>query len=92
MEQCSGPLAVEIVPGKKESTATSAPILPRERVFSLAHAQRSGFLNMELCCGHLAVKMIPGNHCDFSTYLTKRAIAQSGACAELRFPDFGTVL
>jgi hypothetical protein len=30
MEQFSGPLAVEMVPGKKESTAISALILPRE--------------------------------------------------------------
>jgi hypothetical protein len=36
--------------------------------------------------------MIPGKHCDFCTYLSKRAIAQSGACAEVQFPDYGTVL
>jgi hypothetical protein len=28
MEQCCGTLAVEIVPGKQENTAISAPILP----------------------------------------------------------------
>jgi hypothetical protein len=33
-----------------------------------------------------------GKHCDFSTYLTKRAGAQFVACAELNFPDYGTVL
>jgi hypothetical protein len=29
MEQCCGLLAVEIVPGMQESTAISAPILPK---------------------------------------------------------------
>jgi hypothetical protein len=66
--------------------------LPRERELSLAHAQRCSFLIMEQCCGHLAVEMIPRKHCDFSTYLTKRARAQSAACAEVQFPDYGTVL
>jgi hypothetical protein len=29
--------------------------------------------------------MIPEEHCHFSTYLAKRAKAQSGACAEVQF-------
>jgi hypothetical protein len=58
MEQCCGPLAVEIIPG---NTAISAPILPREREFSLAHAQRFSFLIMEQRSGPLAVEIIPGN-------------------------------
>jgi hypothetical protein len=77
---------------KQESTAISAPILPRERELSLLHVQKYTFLIMELCCGPLAVEMIPGKHCYFSTYLAKRARAQSGACAEEQFPDYGTVL
>jgi hypothetical protein len=40
----------------------------------------------------LAVEMIPRKHCDFSTYLAKRARAHSVACAEVQFPDYGTVL
>jgi hypothetical protein len=40
MEQICGPLVVEIIPGKQESTAISAPILPREREFSLEHDQK----------------------------------------------------
>jgi hypothetical protein len=40
----------------------------------------------------LAVEIVPGKHCDFSTYLAKRARAQSGACAEVKFPDHGTEL
>jgi hypothetical protein len=36
--------------------------------------------------------MVPGKHCDFSTYIAKRARAQSGPCAEVQFPDYGTVL
>jgi hypothetical protein len=36
--------------------------------------------------------MVPGNHCDFRTYLAKRARAQSGPWAEVLFPDYGTVL
>jgi hypothetical protein len=29
--------------------------------------------------------MVPGKHCNFSTYLAKRARAQSGASAEVSF-------
>jgi hypothetical protein len=47
---------------------------------------------MEQCSGFLAVEMISRKHSDFSTYLTKRARAQSGACAEVQFPVYGTVL
>jgi hypothetical protein len=36
--------------------------------------------------------MVPGKHCDFCTYLAKRARTQSGACAEVQFLDYGTVL
>jgi hypothetical protein len=92
MEQCSGPLAVEIVPGKQENTAISAHILPKVRELSLADAQSCSFLIMEQCCGPLAVEIFPGKHCDFSTKLAKSARAQSGACAELQFPDYGTVM
>jgi hypothetical protein len=70
----------------------SAPILSRERELSLEHAQRCSFLIMEHSCGPLAVQSVPGKHYDFSTYLAKRAGAQSGACAEVHFPDYGTVL
>jgi hypothetical protein len=89
MEQCCGSLAGEIVPG---NTAISATILPREREISLAHAQKCIFLINEQCCGPLAVELIPGNHFDFSTYVTKGARAQSGACAEVQFSDYGTVM
>jgi hypothetical protein len=92
MEQCCGPLAVEIFPGEQECTAISAPILPRVRELSLAHAQMCIFLIMEQSCGPLSVVMIPGKHCDFSTYLAKRAGAQSGAYSEEQFPDYGTEL
>jgi hypothetical protein len=47
---------------------------------------------MEQCCGPLAVEFIPGKHCYFSTYLAKSARAQSGAYAEVHFPDYGRVL
>jgi hypothetical protein len=70
----------------------SANILPRERELSLEHAQRRSFLIMEQSCGPLAVEIVPGNHCDFSTYLAKRARVPSGVCAEFHFPDYGTVL
>jgi hypothetical protein len=89
MEQNCGPLAVE---NFQESQAISALILPRERELSLAHAQRYSFLIMEQSCFPLSVEIIPRKHCDFSTYLTKRARAQSGACAEVQFPYYGTVL
>jgi hypothetical protein len=70
----------------------SAPILPRERELSLAHAQSCSFLIMEQYCGPLAVEIFPGKHGDFSTSLAKRARAQSGARAEVKFPDYGTML
>jgi hypothetical protein len=47
---------------------------------------------MEQSFGPIAVENVPGKHCDFSTYLAKRARVQSGACAEVQFPDYGTVL
>jgi hypothetical protein len=47
---------------------------------------------MELCCGLLAVEFIQGKHCDFSSYLEKRARTQSGECAEVNFSDNGTEL
>jgi hypothetical protein len=47
---------------------------------------------MEQISGPLAVEIIPGKHRDFSTYLTKRARAQSGACAEVHFPNYATLL
>jgi hypothetical protein len=47
---------------------------------------------MEECFGPLPVEIVPGKHCDFSTYLAKRARAQTVACAEVQFNDYGTVL
>jgi hypothetical protein len=47
---------------------------------------------MEQSFGPMAVEIVPGKHCDFSTYLAKRARDQTGACAEVQFPDYGTVL
>jgi hypothetical protein len=66
--------------------------LPRERELSLAHEQRCSFLIMVQKFGPLAVEIVPGKHCDFSTYLAKRARAQSDACAEVQFPNYGTEL
>jgi hypothetical protein len=36
--------------------------------------------------------MVARKHCYFSTYLAKRARAQLGTCAEVQFPDYGTLL
>jgi hypothetical protein len=47
---------------------------------------------MEQSCGPLAVEIVPGKHCDFSNTLAKRARAQSGACPDVKFPDYGIVL
>jgi hypothetical protein len=80
-------VAIEIFP---RNIAFSAPILPREREFILAHVQRCSYLIMEQSSGPLAIEIVPGKHCDFSTYLAKRARSQSGACAEVKFPDYGT--
>jgi hypothetical protein len=63
MEQCCGPLAVEMVRG---NTAISVLIVPRKRELSLAHGQRSIFLIMDQRCSPLAVEIVPGKHCDFS--------------------------
>jgi hypothetical protein len=48
------------------------------------------FLIIEQSRGPLALENVTVNHSDFSTYLAKRARAQSGASAELQFPDYGT--
>jgi hypothetical protein len=37
-------------------------------------------------------KLLPGKHCDFSTYLATRARTQSGSCGEVQYPDYGTEL
>jgi hypothetical protein len=66
--------------------------MPRERELSLAHVQSCNFLIIKQSSGLLAVEEFPGHHCVFSTYLAKRAKAQSGACAEVQFPDYGTEL
>jgi hypothetical protein len=47
---------------------------------------------MEECFCTVAVEIVQGKHCDFSNYLAKRAGYQSGAYAEVQFPDYGTVL
>jgi hypothetical protein len=47
---------------------------------------------MEQSCGHLAEEIILGKHRDFNTNLAKRTRPQSGACAEVHFPDYGTEL
>jgi hypothetical protein len=70
----------------------SATLLPRERELSLAHAQRCIFLITEQSCSPLVVDMVPGKQCDFITYLAKRTRAQSGAWADVHFPDYGTEL
>jgi hypothetical protein len=36
----------------------------------------------------MAVEIVAGNHCVFNTYLEKKARGQSGACAEVQFPDY----
>jgi hypothetical protein len=69
-------MTVENVP---LNTAFSAPILPRERELSLAHAQRFSFLIMEESCGPVTVEIISGKHCDFITYFAKRVRTHSGA-------------
>jgi hypothetical protein len=76
----------------QEITSISAPTLISFRELTLAHVQRCNFLIIEQCCGPPAVEIVPGKHCDFSTYLAKRARAQSGACAEVQFFNYGTVL
>jgi hypothetical protein len=89
MEQCCGPLAVEIIPGKH--CVFSTYLAERARAQSDA-CQRCSFLIMEQSCGPLAVEIFIGKHCEFSAYLAKRATAQSGAFAEVQFPDYGTEL
>jgi hypothetical protein len=83
IEQSCGALSVEFF---QESSAIPASILQRDRELSLEHAQKCSFLIMEQSCGPLAIEIFSKKHCDFSTYLAKRARAQSGACAEVLFP------
>jgi hypothetical protein len=46
---------------------------------------------MEQRCGRLAVENIPKKNA-ISAHIFPRSRAQSGACAEVQFPDNGTVL
>jgi hypothetical protein len=64
--------------------------LLRELEISLEHEQRCIFLIMEQGCGSLSVEIVPRKHWDFCTYFAMRARAQSGACAELNFSEYGT--
>jgi hypothetical protein len=66
--------------------------LPRERELSLEYVQRCILLTMEQRFGPLAIGIVPGKHCDFSTYLAKGARYPSGTCAEVQFPEYGTEL
>jgi hypothetical protein len=50
------------------------------------------FPDYKQCTVPLAVEIVPGKHWNFSTYLAKGATAQSGACAEDQFRDYGTEL
>jgi hypothetical protein len=43
---------------------------------------------MEKSFGPLAVEIVQGKHCDFSTNLAKRGRAHSGACAEVQIPVY----
>jgi hypothetical protein len=45
------------------------------RYCSLSGVQSWSFLIMDECCGPLPTEIIPGKHCDLSTYLTKTARA-----------------
>jgi hypothetical protein len=74
----------------QESTAISAPILPKEGEIILEHAQSCSFLIKEQSFGPVAEEMVTGEHSGFSTYLAKRARAQSGACEKVHFLDDGT--
>jgi hypothetical protein len=82
-------MAVEIIPGNICDFSTSFAKRTRAQ---FEHAQRCSFLIMEQSYVPLAVEKFPGNHWDFSNNLAKIARAQSGACTEVQFPDYGTVL
>jgi hypothetical protein len=64
----------------------------RVRELSLEHAQRCSFLINEQRCGPLTVEIVPRKQCDFSKFLAKRVRDQSGPCAEVQFPEYGTEL
>jgi hypothetical protein len=86
MEQCCGPIAVEMVPRKPCDFST---ILAKSGRAQSGACAEGHLLIMEQSCGHLAVEIFSRKHCGFSTYLAKRARAQSGACAEVNFSDYG---
>jgi hypothetical protein len=92
MENCRGPLAVEIFPGNKKALGFKHLSYQESESSVFAHAQKCSFLIMEQSCCPLAVEIFPGKHWDFSTSLAQRARAQSGACTEVQFPDYGTEL
>jgi hypothetical protein len=46
---------------------------------------------MEQSCGPLSVEIVPGMHCDSAPILPREREYKSVACAEVQFPDYGTV-
>jgi hypothetical protein len=89
IEQGCGPMTVEIFPGNISDISTYFAKRTRAK---FEHEQRCSFLIMEQSCSPLAVEFVLGKHCNFSTYLAKRTSVQSGACAEVQIPDYGTEL
>jgi hypothetical protein len=92
MEQCSGPLAVEIVPGKHCNFSTHLAKRARAQSGERAEVQIPDYGTVLWSPGSRNGSRKAGNHCDLDTYFTKRARAQFVTCAEVHFPDYGTEL
>jgi hypothetical protein len=92
MEQCSGPLTIEIVKGKHCDFSTYLAKRARAQSGACAEMQFSDYGPVLWSPGSRNISRKATKRCDFSTYLTMRARAQSVACAEVNFPDYGTVL
>jgi hypothetical protein len=88
MEQCCGPLAVEIVPGKHCYISTYLTKIARAQSGTCAEVQIRDYGTFLWSPGSRNCSIKAGKHSDFSTKLTKRARAQFGACAEVHFPDY----
>jgi hypothetical protein len=92
MEQCCGLLALEMVPGKQESTAIQH-LSNQESENSLWRMRRSAFSCLwNSFVGPWQKKNFQESPAISAPILAKRTSVKSGACAEVHIPDYGTEL
>jgi hypothetical protein len=92
MDQCCGPLTVQNCSRKALRFQHLSCQESESSGWSMRRGAVSRLWKKLWSPGSRNFSWKAGKHCDFSTYLAKRARAQAGACAEVQFPDSRTVL